>query len=620
MCGILGRFLRKDRNVPALICAMRDTMQHRGPDDCGYWSTDDGRLALAHRRLAIIDLSPSGAQPLTDVTKQLQIVFNGEIYNYLELKKELLAKGHLFATETDTEVILAAWREWGLECFSHLNGMFALALWDSRNKKLVLARDRAGEKPLFYRFDNNRLEFASELKALLADPTTERHIDPVALDSYLTYGYVIRESCLLKTFCKLPQAHVAVLDSTTWDWNIHPYWELPRQLPMTTDPGDLVGDLETLLTGAVKRQLVADVPVGVLLSGGIDSSLVTAFAARVSSNRVRTFTVSFPGHGKYDESSHAQLVAKHFGTDHTVLVAEPASVDLLPALARQYDEPLADSSMVPSYLVSRQIRRHCTVALGGDGGDELFGGYLSYPWLMRQHLWRARLPRFIRKVASEAVSYATPSGFKGRNYIVGVGGSINEGISKANMFFDARARRRLSLLTTATSAEKLKLDLIDSLRGLPSRAMALDFLTYLPDDILVKVDRASMLTSLEVRAPFLDMHVLEFAFSRVPESLRADARGGRKLLLRQLGSKVLPKELDLQRKQGFSIPLSQWLKGSWGTFFDDVLDSASPELFDVKALAQLRSRQGGLFRNRAERLFCLVMLELWRRAYNVGIE
>ena len=618
MCGILGRFLRNRRNDPALICTMRDAMSHRGPDDCDYWTTDDGRLALAHRRLAIIDLSPNGAQPLADVTKELRIVFNGEIYNYRELKQELLAKGHRFATETDTEVILAAWREWGLECFSHLNGMFALALWDSRSKKLVLARDRAGEKPLFYRFDNDRLEFASELKALLADTDTERYIDPTALDSYLTYGYVTRDLCLLKSFYKLPPAHVAVLDSTTWDWNIHSYWELPSQLPMTHDPGDLVGDLETLLAGAVKRQLVADVPVGVLLSGGIDSSLVTAFAARASS-RVRTFTVSFPGHGEYDESSHAQLVASHFGTDHRVLVAEPASVDLLPELARQYDEPLADSSMVPSYLVSRQIRRHCTVALGGDGGDELFGGYFSYPWLMRQHSWRTRLPKLLRKVAAEAVSYAMPPGFKGRNYVVGVGGSINDGISRANMFFDARARHRLSPVTDATSAERMKLDLIDSLRGLPSRAMALDFLTYLPDDILVKVDRASMLTSLEVRAPFLDMHVIEFAFKRVPESLRANAHGGRKLLLRQLCSRVLPKELDLQRKQGFSIPLGQWLKGSWGAFFDDVLSGATPDLLNAKAVTQLRSQQGGLIRN-SERLFCLVMLELWRRTYNVGVQ
>jgi len=319
---------------------------------------------------------------MTDAEGTLQIVFNGEIYNYKELRRELQGRGHRFRTATDTEVILEAYREWGVECIARLNGMFAIGLFDARTNRLVLARDRAGEKPLFYRTGGRTLTFASELKALFADPACPRTMDIEALDFYLAFGYVPGERCLVQGIRKLPQGHVLVFDLTSGAMRTWPYWTLPPKTAGADAPDDeLLDELDALLASSVRLRLIADVPVGVMLSGGIDSSLVTAMAVRASSRPVKTFTVTFPGHAGFDEAPFARAVAAHFGTDHVEMPAEPASMDLLPELARQYDEPIADSSIVPTYLVSRLIRREATVALGGDGGDELFGGYPHHGWV-----------------------------------------------------------------------------------------------------------------------------------------------------------------------------------------------------------------------------------------------
>ena len=616
MCGITGVASASGvSGVP--IAGMRDTMVHRGPDDLGEWASADSCVALAHRRLAIIDLSPGGHQPMVDVTGTLSITFNGEIYNYRELRDTLRADGHTFHTASDTEVLLESYRRWGLAFVSRLNGQFAFGLYDAAERRLLLARDRAGEKPLFYSHLNGQIRFASELKALLADPAFRRELDPEAFDSYLAYGYVPRDRCILRGVHKLPQGHTLVYDLSTDTVRIDAYWRLPPPPSGAPPTDELVDELEALLGDAVRHQLVADVPVGILLSGGIDSSLITAAAARTSGQSVRTFTVSFPGHGSYDEGPYARMVAEHFGTQHTELAAESASPDLLPALARQYDEPIADSSIVPSFLVSRLIRQHATVALGGDGGDELFGGYPHYSWIQWQSNARRFVPAALRRGAAELAGACVPVGVRGRNYVIGAT-EDGHGIAHVNVYFDRWTRRRL----LARGGPRVP-QIAESVRanGDPSysllrRATEADFSTTMCDGYLVKVDRASMLNSLEIRAPWLDVRLIEFAFGRVPDHLRATAHD-RKILPRMLAARLLPERLDLTRKQGFSIPLASWLRGSWGPFVESVLRDADPALFDQRTIQSLLAgqRKG---RANAARLFCLTMFELWRREYRIG--
>jgi len=368
MCGIGGLVnTRLDRPVDrASLGRMNDALRHRGPDDAGVWVSPDGHVGLAHRRLSIIDLSERGHQPMTDPGGQLWITFNGEIYNYRDIRKELQARGHSFRSESDTEVILEAYRAWGTECLVRLNGIFAFALYDSCKRQLFMARDRAGEKPLYYALAHGGICFASELKGLMAEPTLPRHIDPEALDCYLAMGFVPGERCMLQGVKKLPPAHALVFDLKNGQARLWRYWQLP-ELDATAktglaDEAALLDELEALLEDSVRRQLVADVPVGVLLSGGVDSSLITAMAVRATS-KVKTFIIRFPGYGDYDETEHARLIARHFATEHVELEAAESTVDLLPILARQFDEPMVDSSMIPTYLISRLIRQHCTVAL-----------------------------------------------------------------------------------------------------------------------------------------------------------------------------------------------------------------------------------------------------------------
>ena len=401
------------------------------------------------------------------------------------------------------------------------------------------------------------------------------------------------------------------------------YWDLPEpQFSERFDTRALVHEYKELLTDAVRRQLVADVPVGILLSGGIDSSLITAIASHVSAKTVKTFTISFPGDAAYNEEPYAKIVADHFGTEHTVLPAETASIELLPELARQYDEPLADSSMIPTLLVSRLIRQHATVAIGGDGGDELFGGYLHYSWLLRQEMVRRCVPAWVRSRISRCAAQYLPIGFRGRSYLMGLEGEMQNSFAFVNQFFDRRTRQKLFLPLGAISddvlarPERFKGEMELSGKTVVQRATAADFMTYLTDDILVKVDRASMLTSLEVRAPFLDYRVIEFAFSKVPDDLRVHG-SKRKILSRLLAQDLLPETLDLTRKQGFAIPLARWFKGEWGNYMKSILLD-SDAWFDRKIVTNLIEGQEQGLAN-TQRLFALTMLELWRREYRVDL-
>lgn len=615
MCGIIGIASRSPVTNPAWLDAGRDAMQHRGPDDRGSWWSANRTVGLAQRRLAIIDLSPGGHQPMQDAAGLFSITFNGEIYNYLELRGVLMSKGHKFRTQSDTEVILAAYREWGTDCLTHLNGMFALALYDARSNVLLLARDRAGEKPLFYSLTDGELRFSSELKGLLEDASFDRTIDPAALDCYLTMGYIPGEACILRGARKLPPAHAMTYDLGSGKTTIWRYWKLPPAPEADlSDDEALVDELEHLLEDSVRRQMIADVPVGVLLSGGVDSSLVTAMAARASS-RVKTFTVGFQGNVKYNEAGYARAVADHFNTEHIELEAGDVGPDILGLLARQYDEPLIDSSMIPTFLVSRLVRQHCTVALGSDGGDELFGGYEQHRRILVLRSKFEMIPLPIRKRIAAAGNAALPTGFRGRNYINALGIDFATELPFVASHYNGAERRALLGAGWHTVAEEIRKSRVPRTSELLQRDTRMDFENYLPEDILVKVDRASMLASLEMRAPLLDFRITEFAFGKVPSRLKANLTE-RKILLKRLCKRVLPANFDADRKQGFSLPLPDWLRGGpWRDFVADVL--LDPKcMFDRTAVSALIEGHGKI-RNNSERLFGLTVFELWRRAYNI---
>jgi len=622
MCGLVGIASSSPVASRTWLAIGRDAMTHRGPDDAGEWWSNNGQVGLAHRRLSIVDLSPAGHQPMHDAARGLTMVFNGEIYNFRELRAELEQRGYPFCSHSDTEVLLAAYDAWGTDCLSHLNGMFAFAIYDARKQTVFLARDRAGEKPLFYHLSRGTLHFGSELKALLADPTLPRRINPEALDCYLAMGYVPGEHCMLQGFNKLPPAHALLFDLQAGSAKAWPYWQLPelsaQAVAGPVDEVALLDELESLLEDAVRRQLVADVPVGVLLSGGVDSSLITAMAVRASS-KVQTFTIGFPGHAALDETKHARLIARHFGTRHTELMAEPATADLLPRLAHQFDEPMVDSSMIPTFLVSQLVRQQCTVALGGDGGDELFGGYSHHSRLLWMQQRLGMVPRPLRRAIAQGAEKFLPMGAKGRSWLQGLGVDLDHGLPLIGSFFDAASRRKLMAQhgEWATHAETVLKNRVPLNPDLLQRATRMDFSNYLAEDILVKVDRASMLNSLELRAPLLDYRLIEFAYGRVPSHLKATVYE-KKILLKRLTSRMLPPEFDRQRKQGFSIPLKAWLKrGPFRDLFYDVLmDSGS--VFDSRICGSLLAGQGRGFSN-AERLFSLVLFELWRRDYRVSL-
>jgi asparagine synthase (glutamine-hydrolysing) len=621
VCGIVGIASHNPISNPEILPLMRDTMHHRGPDDSGEWWSPDRRVGLGHRRLAIIDLSPGGHQPMTDAFGQFCITFNGEIYNYQELRRDLEERGHRFQTASDTEVILEAYRAWGVDCVKRFNGMFAFSLYDSTNERLFLGRDRAGEKPFFYHHAGGCLTFASELKALMANPAFAPRLDTEALDFYLAYGYVPGEKCILKGVRKLLPGHTMTYDLRTGGIQIWGYWQLPEPNPSpVSSAAELEQELEKLLLNSVRLRLIADVPLGILLSGGLDSSLITAAAARVSSTPVKTFTITFPGHSGYDEGPYARQVASHFGTQHTELAAEPATVELIPKLAWQYDEPIADSAIVPVYLVSCLIRSQAKVALAGDGGDELFGGYNHYPFLQTLESIRALAPRPMRRCIGSFASGLLPLGMKGRHHLIGFGSDLNYSIAHVNLYFDARTRQRLLAPLGLNNLpagwpEAYKMRLCRPGYSVLQQATRVDFQTTMVDAYLVKVDRASMLKALEVRVPWLDHQIIELAFGRVPDALRATAKE-RKILLRRLAQRWLPPGLDLKRKQGFTMPLAAWFKGEWGHFIESVLREADPALFDRRVIDNLIASQHRGYAN-TERLFALTLFELWRREYRV---
>lgn len=611
MCGIYGIVNLREPVDADFLKRKRDLLYHRGPDDAGIWISPSRQVGLAHRRLSIIDLTSAGHQPMISQDERCVIVFNGEVYNFQALRAELENFGYQFKGNSDTEVALVSYQAWGNECISRFNGMFALSIYDRGDDNtppsLFFARDRAGKKPFYYFHEGNRFQFASELKAL----DTTSSIDISALNYYLALGYIPGELCLAKGVRKLPPAHAARLDMSTLKFQTWRYWNLPvNSANPDTDGEKLADQAESLLMDAVKLRLISDVPVGVLLSGGLDSSLIVAAAARQSEGQVKTFTISLPG-TRYDEGTYARCVADYFATEHHVLETRYASMDIINELSSFIDEPIADSSLIPAFMISKLTREKVKVAIGGDGGDELFGGYTHYlTTLTDQHRF-AWIPSGLTKTASRIVSYL-PSGVKGRNRIASLREGPLQQMIWGSPYFDIALRRRIFTDDQVSSPgfeldapERWLLNLFKEGCDPVDSMTRTDFGSILPDDFLVKVDRASMANSLEIRSPFLDYRLVEFAFSCIPS--RWKVFGGKtRLIQRILAKRMLPSNLSINRKQGFSIPMDDWLRVDKCRIIRNYM-SYLPEVIkrnEVESLIRghMRGRANGA------RLYALLML------------
>jgi asparagine synthase (glutamine-hydrolysing) len=568
VCGICGIASTGGAVDPARLAAMSETLVHRGPDSSGLFL--DGGIGLAARRLAIIDLQ-TGDQPLGNEDGQIQVVQNGELYNYRELRNELQRAGHRFTTQGDTEVLVHLYEEHGLDFAERLRGMFAVALWDARQRRLVLARDRYGIKPLYYRQNEGELAFASELRAL---PRGEIDLD--AVEALLAFNSIPAPLTIFREVRKLPPGHVL-----TWeDGRVQlTCYARPAPVPASEarrdDEAELVEELRARLRDSVRAHLVADVPVGVLLSGGIDSSTLAALAAQESSERVRTFSIGFEERS-FDELEDARLVAERYGTQHEELVLRPDAALLLPALAEAFDEPFADSSALPTYLVSQLAASHVKVALSGEGGDELFGGYYTYTADLLA-LRAAPLARFARPLVERMPSSSGRASFdyKAKRFVRGAHLPPLERHHAWKEIFSADVRTELTGRRSAFDPVDLLRTRFGETEGaeLLARLQDVDLGLYLVDDLLVKTDRASMAHSLEARVPFLDPMVTNFALA-LPS--RHKARGLRKkVLLRKAVAPLVPAPLLRRRKRGFSIPAAAWLRGELEPFARDVLSPAT---------------------------------------------
>lgn len=617
MCGIYGEVTFSEPVDPRSLRVHGDRLAHRGPDDSGAWISACGRVGLAHRRLSIIDLTDAGHQPMSSEDGRCTIVYNGEVYNFGGLRRELEKTGCRFTGRSDTEVVLAAYRVWGEECVTRFNGMFALAIYDKGTKdqppSLFLARDRAGKKPLYYLHGTRSFRFASELKALNA----KSGIDARALNYYLALGYVPQDLCLALGVKKLPPACAARLDLHDHSLRVWRYWQLPDSAPDKDEAdGDEIADqVQSLLDDAVSLRLISDVPVGVLLSGGLDSSLILASAARQSSLPVKTFTISLPG-SRLDESASARSVADYYGTEHHVLEASTPSMAVIDEMTPFVDEPLGDSSILPSFMISRLARRHVTVALGGDGGDELFGGYTGYARSLIDQARIGRLPGSLLKAVSMAAA-RLPAGLRGRNRVR----SLKEGALRQIIwdtpFFDVTLRCRImnrmyaeSLDSEMEAPERLLARLFDSGKDTVDSMTRMHFGSILPDDFLVKVDRAAMAHGLEMRTPFLDYRLVEFAFSAIPSRWKVAGRESRRVQ-RILARRRLPHDLDTGRKQGFSVPLDDWLRTDrcdtvreWSAYLPPCINRKE---IDDLIQGEMKGRANG------SRLFALLMLAIAAR-------
>jgi asparagine synthase (glutamine-hydrolysing) len=629
MCGFVGKvYWGGDRRVNKEdLERMHKKIEHRGPDDAGTYINPTGNVGLASRRLAIIDLSPAGHQPMSNADGTVWIAYNGEVYNFQSLRKDLEKKGYRFRSQSDTEVIIYLWEEYGVECLQFLRGMFAFALWDEQKKLLFMARDRVGKKPFKYYRGGNMLVFGSELKAFIDDPDVPREVDELAIHHYLAFQYAPHPMTGFKGIEKLPPAHYLLMDFSSGEPKVEMkrYWSLNYGQTLVLSEPEWEERILAKLEESVRLRLISDVPLGAFLSGGVDSSAVVAMMAKNSSRPVKTFSIGFTFE-TFNELPYAKQVAEQYGTEHQEFTVEPNAIELLPELVYQYEEPYADSSALPTYILSRMTREHVTVALNGDGGDENFAGYPWYKILKMAAHYR-KVPRPLRQLLGSAVASlhnAFPSKLLRYGELSARGSLFAQSYLHTEIlaYFNEPEKEKLYNKTFKEktrawpSEEYLEryYQRVDSKDPL-SRALSTDMQSYLVDDLLVKVDIASMAHSLEARSPFLDHEFMEMA-AQIPSNLKL--RGGvSKYILKRAIKHHLPPALVYRKKQGFSAPIDHW-------FSTSLYDYAKEKLLEKNELFErIFDRQGleNIFKNRehiqwqGRQIWALLTLKLWYEAF-----
>jgi asparagine synthase (glutamine-hydrolysing) len=644
MCGITGFFdtsgNKSSEQLTQTARRMATSLRHRGPEDEGVWVDPATGIALAHRRLSIIDLSPMGHQPMHSACGRYVITFNGEIYNFKSLRQELEQLGEKFRGHSDTEIMLAAIARWGVEAsLKKFNGMFAFGLWDRKEQTLYLSRDRAGEKPLYYGWAGKTLVFGSELKALQQHPDFRGDIDRGALTVYLRHNYIPAPHSIYKGIYKLPAGTVLAIRGFGSDASPKAYWSAKAAAedgianPFRGTEEEAVNQLDALLNDAVTMRMEADVPLGAFLSGGIDSSLIVAIMQANSKRPVKTFTIGFDNR-EYNEAESAKLVAQHIGTEHTELYVTPEeAMAVIPRLPTLYDEPFADSSQIPTFLVSQLARRNVTVSLSGDAGDELFGGYTTYQWGRSVHQNVGWMPRPLKAGLAKTIKPLSKLDWNalldGRQSVVPESlrrKDINKVLSKLTGILKVDERESLYwiLLSYWMDPASVVLGAKEPLTQLTDKTkwakiddimhvmMYLDTIMYLPDDILVKVDRASMGVSLESRVPLLDHRVIEFAW-KLPIEMKVKGALG-KVPLRNLLYRYVPKQLVDRPKKGFGVPIHEWLRGPMRSWAEDLLDESrlkSEGYFDEKPIRQKWNEHLSGRRNWQAQLWAVLMFQAW---------
>lgn len=630
MCGVCG-IVDLDNSPPIRgdqLDAMCETIEHRGPD--GTRTMIRESVALGHTRLSVID-TETGWQPITNEDESIFVILNGEIYNFQELRKELTSVGHKFKTASDTEVIVHLYERDGLDFVKHLDGMFALAVWDEPKKRLVLARDRMGKKPLYYTVQCGKLSFASETKALTKLDQTKRELDPIALASYLTYGYVADPLSIFKEISKLPPAHLLVFDES--GTKTHRYWELNTQANPAITREDAVAETRRLVDQAVSSRLISDVPLGFFLSGGLDSSIVVGAAAQASSSKLKTFSIGFE-EDSYSELGYAKVIANRFDTDHEEFTVTADLVGDLESIVRYADEPFADSSMVPTYYLSRQTKQHVTVALSGDGGDEIFGGYDRYVGLGIARKYH-QIPGFLRKGIIGPLAGLIPEPPGKRSNLRRVKRLTYPATDTVEQWYAGwmqqfRAETHESAFTadfasSISEAGGWNDHVAEAFAqsdnpAATSSVQWVDKNTYLPGDILVKADRMSMAYGLEVRSPFLDHRLVEFA-STVPDKYTIAGRSG-KQVLKSAYSDLVPDEIAHRPKAGFTVPVGEWINGPLRDRTHDLLLAPNSEVGKVinpAFIKQMVDQHAGRRYNHAVRLWNLICLETWAQSFGVSL-
>jgi len=619
MCGISGKlFFDPNRPVRAQdLKRMTDSLVHRGPDDEGLYLNSN--IGLGFRRLSIIDLH-TGHQPLCNEDESIWIVFNGEIYNYPELHSQLKSKGHVFRTQTDTETIVHLYEEYGETCVQYLRGMFAFAVWDNNKKVLFCARDRFGKKPFYYHLTDDGLIFGSEIRAILTNKDVSPQIDPLAIDSFFAFKYITDNRCIYRAIKKLPAAHTlkVCLTDNRPKIGIGCYWDIKMAPDESKTEAEWCEELESTLSESVRLRMVSDVPLGAFLSGGIDSSVIVALMAKHSSQPIKTFSIGFK-ESEFNELPYARVLSEKYQTEHHEQIIEPDSIEILPMLVDAFDEPFADSSSIPTYYVSKFARENVTVVLSGDGGDELFAGYNTYPKFYNISLYN-RLPHCVNQLLWGQIHRLLPTKYRGKGLSYFLSQYRDLAYAHQAVWTQPERtqlfRQELSGQFGKHTAETYKEEILRTSTSSDylSRMLELDMRTYMVDDILTKVDRSSMMNSLEVRVPILDHKFAELSY-RIPSHLKLK-NGSKKYIFRKAMSKYLPPVILEQRKRGFGVPLKMWFKDSLRDYVHDhLLNNNSPlrEFLQLDYVAKAVQDSETSHRDLNQKIWTLLVFDAWLR-------